>query len=407
MQTSEKKGPFILLQGPVSGFFGAFSRHVEKNFGTRVLKIDFNLGDVLSDHCADRISYRGMIEDLDDWYGKLFAEHDPRAIVVFGDERPVHVIARRVCKRHDIPFFSFEEGYVRPDFVTLERGGNNANSTLPRQPDLLVERERPTDLRHFGRNFTPMALHAIKYYCMFWAGRRSFTNNVHHRNQSLRFEIISWIKAFAQKIRWKRYENRLSEKYSAENSGKYFIVALQKYDDAQLTSHGRGWNAERVITDVLASFAAHAPADCRLVVKQHPLNTGYRDFSAQIEEATLRNGLGDRLLYLQNGNQLDLLAHARGLVTINSTMGLAALGYGCSVLTLGDAFYAMPGLAVDGAEPATLDRFWADPPPVDAELFHRFQSHVIAETQLNGDFYIRRAWPGLCDAAFRRLSERS
>jgi capsular polysaccharide export protein len=92
-------------------------------------------------------------------------------------------------------------------------------------------------------------------------------------------------------------------------------------------------------------------------------------------------------------------------VTINSTMGLAALEVTRPVLTLGNAFYARPGLAVDGRDGVSaLEEFWRNPAPVDVTVENRFRRYVVNSTQINGDFYIRRSWPTLTTKAIRVLS---
>ncbi|CFN69507.1 capsular polysaccharide export protein [Bordetella pertussis] len=87
--------------------------------------------------------------------------------------------------------------------------------------------------------------------------------------------------------------------------------------------------------------------------------------------------------YLETGHLPGLLAHAAGVVTVNSTVGSAALAAGCATLALSQPIYAMPGLTCQH----TLDDFWRDPTPPQAALFAAFQAVVIHATQVNGGFY--------------------
>ena len=79
-----------------------------------------------------------------------------------------------------------------------------------------------------------------------------------------------------------------------------------------------------------------------------------------------------------------LLQAARGLVTINSTVGMSALLHGVPVKVIGTAYYDLRGLTYAG----TVDDFWsaAERVEVDMELYGRFRSHVIRTTQINGNF---------------------
>ena len=56
-------------------------------------------------------------------------------ILCFGDCRPLHKEAKRWAKSKGIRFLAFEEGYLRPQFITVEEDGVNAYSSLPRDPD--------------------------------------------------------------------------------------------------------------------------------------------------------------------------------------------------------------------------------------------------------------------------------
>jgi capsular polysaccharide export protein len=404
MSLSSPDGPIILLQGPVSGFFGALAREMGA-LGFPALKVDFNFGDRVCDRCHDRVSYRGDMESLSAWYHALFRKRRPRAVVVFGDQRPVHRVARAVCAKANIPFYSFEEGYIRPDYVTLEVGGANALSTLFRRHVDIPETSQPAPPLSWGRNFFPMAARAVHYYIMLWLGLPFFARTVHHRDTNIFRETKVWIKAFAQKARRRDFENRFAETFAQENSGNYFLLALQKADDSQIHTHGRGWTGQKLVDVGIETFARAAPADCLLLVKQHPLDVGYCSYVGHIADAAVRHGVSKRVVFLRNGRPNSLLANTRGVVTINSTMGLAALAVTRPVLTLGNAFYARPGLAVDGRDGVlALEEFWRNPAPVDAAVENRFRRYVVNSTQINGDFYIRRSWPTLTAKAIRVLS---
>ena len=80
-----------------------------------------------------------------------------------------------------------------------------------------------------------------------------------------------------------------------------------------------------------------------------------------------------------------LLTHARGVVVINSTVGLSALHHQTPTITLGKAIYDMPGLTFQG----DLRHFWTEAQQQipDLELYWKFRNHVVDQTQLNGSFY--------------------
>jgi len=49
------------------------------------------------------------------------------------DCRPIHKLAHEIAHRRGLKIGVFEEGYIRPDYVTLEQFGVNYHSRIPRK----------------------------------------------------------------------------------------------------------------------------------------------------------------------------------------------------------------------------------------------------------------------------------
>jgi capsular polysaccharide export protein len=137
------------------------------------------------------------------------------------------------------------------------------------------------------------------------------------------------------------------------------------------------------IEKVIASFARHAPADALLVVTEHPLDTGVVDLGQITRRCAARSGVNSRLMYLEGGSPTPLLHSCRGMITVNSTLGVRALGLAVPVVALGRAVYGLPGLSFQG----TLDEFWMHAAPPDPVLLDAFLRVVVARTQINGGFH--------------------
>lgn len=98
----------------------------------------------------------------------------------------MHKEAKRWAKSKGIRFLAFEEGYLRPQFITVEEGGVNAYSSLPRDPDFYrklpdmptphVENLKPSTMKRIG--------HAMWYYLMGWHYRHEFPRYRHHKSFS-------------------------------------------------------------------------------------------------------------------------------------------------------------------------------------------------------------------------------
>jgi capsule polysaccharide modification protein KpsS len=123
-------------------------------------------------------------------------------------------------------------------------------------------------------------------------------------------------------------------------------------------------------------------------LKDHPLGRPYRDYSALLDELRNAHGLGDRLCYVDVIHLPSALRNARGVVTINSTVGLSSIHHGTPVKCLGTAVYDMPGLTYGGP----LDEFWRAPGEVDADLYRKFRWWLRTNNQINGSVW-RELWP--------------
>jgi capsular polysaccharide export protein len=139
------------------------------------------------------------------------------------------------------------------------------------------------------------------------------------------------------------------------------------------------------IEQVLACFARNAPPDDLLVVTEHPLDSGVFDLGAVTRACAARLGIGGRVLFLQGGSPGALLCGSRGVVTVNSTLGLLALGHGVAVKVLGHAVYDLPGLT----DQQPLAHFWRGATAPDPLLFDAFRRVLVSRAQINGGLYSR------------------
>jgi capsular polysaccharide export protein len=375
----------LLLQGPMGKFFTHLA-DVLRQQGQRVWKVNFNGGDDRDFGGPGVRRFQARPVDFREWLAALLGELQVDAVVLFGQSRPQHATAIELARERGIVVFVFEEGYVRPDYVTLEMGGVNAASALPREaafyralPAQPVSPPSPT-----GQRFGVIARIAMRYALACHAARREYPHYRHHRSLAPLGEGLRWVRGAGRQWRYRLAERGLQDWLSAPAQHKrFFLVPLQVWNDSQIVVHSHYGEMEDVIDDVLRSFSAHAPGDTLLVFKHHPLDLPYSDYTQAIRERARECGVAERVVYLHDQHLPTLLQAARGVVTVNSTAGLQALFHGTPVVTLGEAVYAVEGLVHRGP----LDAFWRDPGRVDAELFQRFRSHLIHQTQLNASFY--------------------
>jgi capsular polysaccharide export protein len=396
------KKRILLLQGPVGGYFKYLHRRLEE-CGYEVRRLVFSGGDILFSFGEKREivkpkdgNYEAAIETvIHDWPAD--------AVILFGDERPIHRAAKQAAAHRGVPVFCFEEGYLRPDYVTFEIGGNNANSQLLVTFDPEVEPPEPPTVPALPSSTVAMAMRAIAYFIALRVTRSMFPHYRHHRERRLRVEIRYWTRALWRRQMAKRHDDRLVQWLESAERPKFFVVALQVHDDLQLIRHGRGWQIRKFLRTVLDSFRRAAPPDCHLVVKAHPLDVGFGHHKKNLRYMVEEFGLDGRVVYLQSGPLMPIVRWAKGLVTVNSTAGIAALECGVPVLTFGDAIYHARGLAARPGEDAEMDAFWSAPPPVDATKAHRFRLHVRNHALVPGNFYLPDTWGLMTDRVVAKL----
>lgn len=380
----------MLLQGPVGPFFARMAADL-RQAGATVFKVNFNAGDWLF-YPRGAMNYRGTMEAWPKWLEERLVALRVDVVLLFGDCRPVHVAAHAVATRLGLEVGVFEEGYVRPDYVTLERHGVNGHSQMPRSPKAydapapaLPEKQR------IAMPYWYMVWFGFCYFTVGGSGKAWFPHYQHHRPLSI-WEMFPWLRSVWRK-QWYRWKERgVQTRLTTALSKRYFFVPLQVYNDAQVTVHANVGGVEGFIKTVLQSFARHAPPEDLLVLKHHPMDRGYRDYTRLILGLAKDLGVAERVIYVHDQYTPSLLDHTKGVVVINSTVGLSALAHHAPTKVCGQAMYNMPGLTFQGS----LDAFWAAGPndPPDHKLYHRFKDHLIARTQLNGNFYRPLKVPG-------------
>lgn len=285
----------LLLQGPIGPFFARLAADL-RQAGATVFKVNFNTGDWLF-YPRGAMNYRGT---MDDW--PLWLEHQLHAlridvVMLFGDCRPVHVAAHAVATRLWLEVGVFEEGYVRPDYVTLERFGVNGNSRLPRTPQAYAKPAPPLpDKQRIAMPYWHMVWFGFCYFTVGGLGKPFFPHYQHHRPLSI-WEMFPWLHSVWRKQWYRLKEQGLQERLTGLLSKRYFFVPLQVYNDAQVTVHANVGGVEGFIETVLRSFAAHAPKDDWLVLKHHPMDRGYRDYTRLIGRLSKTLGIEGRVLY--------------------------------------------------------------------------------------------------------------
>jgi len=401
----------LLLQGPIGPFFNRFASELEeRNFV--VHKVNLNGGDRFFYRKPGAVDYNGELEHWGAFLERFITNNKIGRIYLFGDCRAYHRIAKKVAKDNNVRVFVFEEGYIRPNFITLEENGVNGHSSLLNKglvipKNLSEEYEESDSPKHV---FVLTAIYSMIYYWASAFSRKRFPHYQHHRAFSWLPEGWRWVISGMRKLRFERREKEVLNKLLPEFANNYFICPLQVHCDMQVTEHSDYNSIEHFIGEVLTSFSNFAPKNKALVFKHHPLDRGYTDYTNLLENMISEHGLHGRVYYVHDVCLPTLLKNAQGTVLINSTVGMSSLFHGTPVKTLGKAIYDLPGLTSD----ASLKRFWKNRETVDTKAFINFRHFLIGRNQINGNLYRVTAgesaagliWSESLDAEHRYVADR-
>jgi capsular polysaccharide export protein len=99
--------------------------------GANVWRVGFNAGDrAFWFQSKSFIPYTGTTDDWPARFAALIDEKYITDIVIYGDTRGIHATAIAHARCIGLRVHVFEEGYMRPYWVTSERGGANGHSRL-------------------------------------------------------------------------------------------------------------------------------------------------------------------------------------------------------------------------------------------------------------------------------------
>ncbi|GAB7540204.1 capsular biosynthesis protein [Burkholderia sp. 3C] len=376
-----------MLQGTASLFFSRLSDALRAR-GNTVHRVNFCGGDWAYDRRSGSSCYSGELSALPGWYAEFIRREGITDVLMFGDCREIHRHIHPISEAQHLRVHVFEEGYIRPHWITLERHGVNGRSLMPTDADeYLRQREQippappgqPTGYNLYERVFHDIA-YRLANACLAW--RFPHYRSHRPRNGLLEYTGLA-VRALLQRGHRRRAE--LVTRTVLAQTNPYYLFPLQLNSDAQIVVHSPFEGVREAIEHVIRSFAAAAPRDATLVIKNHPLDTGlieYRHFALSLA-CTL--GVDARVHFIDSGHLPTLLEHARGVVVVNSTVGLSALHHERPLVALGSAIYNIPGLTWQG----TLDDFWLCDERPNMTLYHAFLDYVMHHTQINGDFYTR------------------
>lgn len=376
---------FLFLQGPHGPFFRQLSRRLRAT-GALVWRVGFNAGDAAFwAGSKGYIPYRGGADEWSQSCARLLDEKAITDIVLYGDTRPVHATAIRLAKARGLHVHIFEEGYLRPYWVSYERGGSNGHSALMDIPLAAMTAprgaDRPVPPSHWGDLRHHIFYGALYHWCVMFLNAR-YPGFRRHRALPVHTEALLYSKRLLL-MPFSTLRRFLATRAIKAGGFAYHLALLQLEHDASFQAHSPFETMQDFIDLVIGGFAKGAPAHHHLVFKAHPLESGQSPLRRLIRRAAKAHGVGGRVHYLGGGKLAPLLDEARSAVTVNSTAGQQVLWRGLPLKIFGTAVYDKPGFTSD--QPLTA--FFHAPSRPDLAAYTRYRDFLLRSSQLPGGFY--------------------
>ncbi|WP_299648219.1 capsule biosynthesis protein [uncultured Tateyamaria sp.] len=382
---------FLFLQGPHGPFFNRLGAMLRRA-GAEVWRVGFNAGDrAFWFHPRSYIPFRGKAADWPDTFAQLATDKGVTDIVLYGDVRPIHAQAVTEAKRRGITVHVFEEGYMRPYWVTYERGGTNGHSRLMDMPVSAMQEalarsdmEAPLPPAHWG-DMRQHVFYGALYHWFVMFQNRQYRNFQPHRSLTVAREFQLYLKRLLLMpfLTLDRMQATLRIRYGGF---PYHLALLQLEHDSSFQKHSPFGTMPEFLDLVIRGFAEGAPKHHHLVIKAHPLEDGRAPIRKTIRTLAQELGLQGRVHYVRGGKLAQLLNDARSAVTVNSTAAQQVLWRGIPLKVFGKAVFAKPEFVSDQPLPA----FFAGATRPDNRAYKDYRRYLLETSQIPGGFYSAR-----------------
>ncbi|MDP1667525.1 capsule biosynthesis protein [Phaeovulum sp.] len=375
----------LFLQGHPSFFARDLGRALMAR-GHHVRRINFCVGDWLFWRGPECSFFRGSLTRWEVEVEALMRREAITHLVYFADRHPYHLAAQRAARRLGVISVSHEFGYLRPDWILVEEGGQSAFSHFPDQLAVILAAATalpPPDMtRLYNHPFWQEALQEVAYNLgnfLLWPLHPRFVADRAH------VPLLEYLAYLPRQWRGRRAAAPARALVAARlaDDAPFFLLALQMQGDYQIRHNSRYRDMRDFVREVLGSFARHAPGTARLVVKQHPMDNGLTNWARVVRAEAAAAGIGARVDFLDGGDLAALLGRAAGCVVVNSTVGLHALQAACPVKCMGIASFDIAGLTHQGP----LESFWSAPEQPDREGVTALVRLMAAAVHVRGEFF--------------------
>lgn len=394
--TLPSKRIFLFLQGPNGRFFSSLASELRK-LGHECRRVNLCPADWLFWRGRDSDNFRDGSQHWRAYIRQYLQVHQVTDIILNGGRRSYHEIAREEARKQHVQIYATDFGYLRTDWIAFEKNGMSGDSLLTRDPEEIHALARKIPHCDFSKKYVQRFRHMAAAEVMgnaadilfgwMFPGYQSY-----HLYHPLQTGYGSIRRKVAARF-FRSHANTLIQRRLEESDMRpLFLFPMQLESDSQIRFYSSFSNMREPLELIIHSFAKHAPASAKLLIKVHPLDPGVVGWRRTVKQIVADTGMTDRIDYIDVGLLDEIIRACRGIVTINSTVGIIGLRFQKNVKVLGQAIYDIPGITFQG----DLDDFWQTSNLLDLELRQSYLKVLAGCLHVRGFYYSN---PGMRAAA--------
>ncbi|MFC7544462.1 formyltransferase family protein [Siccirubricoccus deserti] len=288
---------FLFLQGPISPFFAEVAAGL-RALGHATFRINLCLGDRLFWRGGEVAEFHGRPAEWPGFIGDFLDREAITDLVLLGEQRPRHREAIAAARARGIAVTVTDFGYLRPDWVVLERDGMGPASRFPRSPEAIGRWPRPVR-RPTSARASPRASLQARWDMAFHLASLLPWRFRHYESWLLHSPIPAYLGTGLRLLLRRRATRQDRARIAAlAGHGPLYLFAMQMENDFSIRAYSRFDDNDSAIAEVVGSFARGAAADAHLLVKVHPLDPGLKRWGRRIRRIAAAAGVAGRVHFL-------------------------------------------------------------------------------------------------------------
>ncbi len=272
------------------------------------------------------------------FFRKFYSDNHIEAVVVW-NYFPVTVnVAWRVAKKLKIKTIFFENGPLSNTLMIDSQGVNFQSSLALRKKEFFENQKLPPKgWKKYLQNYPQKRTEAYKKNRGIMNPLLKFYYALLMRNKKYRRIFPELTDDNIRKSLWKKMFSRIIISKKIKLPKKFVFIPFQYSHDTQVLVNSPFVANMEAFLDSCYSALKEVDSCCRIVVKEHP------DDFCRKSYKKLRKKYPD-VVWLAKYDIQELIRKSQAVITINSSVGIAALVEEKPVITLGKSFYNIDGV---------------------------------------------------------------